>query len=141
MPVRLEWWPVQALAPDGNETEEVLVPAAYIEHLMVYGPERKYLDSDSVPDVLRDPVSIFEGLNRAAFGEAYCYCGKPETRWNGQFNEPPPPDMVFVAYVNYSEDQEALAVFDWEWIPEDPDYPGRPKDWEQRYTRMTWPAI
>jgi hypothetical protein len=141
MPIRVDWWPFQeALAPDGSGRQEVRIPEAYLEHLCANGPERKYYDADAIPDVLREPTSIHQGLRRAEFDESYCYCGKPKARWNGHSEEPPPPGMLFVVYVSLDEDEDRLTVFDWEWVKEDLDNPGCPPDCKQRFTRQTWPT-
>ena len=140
MPVRVDWWYVEdALAPDGKGHQGIYVPEAFVYHLFENGPERKYFDVDAVPDVLRQPTSIHQGLNREEFEESYCYIGKPKTRWNGHFDEKPPPGKIFAVYVIFRGDKDDLAVFDWEWIEEDPNNLGFPPDCDQRYTRQTWP--
>ena len=136
MPVRVEWWSVESLAPDGDGIIDVLVPEGYLDSAGL--STRKRLDADCIPDVLRRPTVIMDGLERAEFDLAHCYYGKPSYRWDGEQEVPPPKGKVFVVYINYSDEKGANVVLDWEWVPEHPRMPGFPKNYSE--ARQTWAA-
>ncbi len=139
MPVRLAVFSVQGLAPDGRGTEEFSIDADHREWLRANGPEWKYYDAGMIPELLRNPTSIFRGLKRQGFAQALCYCGKPATIWvDDQVDAQAPAGMVFVAYI-VRRPGDVWLVWDWDWVPEDITTPGHPDGWQDRYEERTWP--
>ncbi len=139
MPVRLSRYPIFGVSCDGDGREEFIIDEGLHDFLHQNGPEWKYRDSGLIPDVLREPTSIFRGLRRQGFDEALCYCGKPRYRWVGdERRTATPPGMIFAVYI--LPEQDRLLVVDWAWLREHRTEPGHPETWESDYERKTWPT-
>lgn len=83
------------------------------------------------------PTAAYRGLSRGdkapvRLKNGWAICGKPNRAYdNGGGKLPPPADMLYVVYA----DEEGF-VFDWDWVAEDPHYPGHPLDTELRFGEL-----
>lgn len=76
------------------------------------------------------PTSVFRGLRTAAqFQEARAYCGRPRFAVDNNGNHIAPPERKI--YVVFSD--STGHVFDWDWVEEDADYPGKPLEFSSRF--------
>jgi len=106
------------------------------------GNRRKLLEAYLLPEVLREPVGIWQDLKRPGQEQAYCYAGKPSGRYikDTTIHVPCPPKQVFVVYVSGLRLKDGqLKVVKWTWVEEAPDHPGFPIDHTSRFGLRLWP--
>jgi hypothetical protein len=82
-----------------------------------------------VKEVFSSPTVVFAGASSGSLRDGLVFCGKPAHSYNNKGEQlDPPSDMIYMAYVNRSG-----SLFDWDWVPEDPDKPGYPVGWQARF--------
>lgn len=127
---------IEGMGPDGDELG-FIVSRKYLQDLERRGPKQKLFDAYLLPETLRDPLVIFEGLNREDFHDGYCYCSLPSRRKkSATIDVPSPPGMVFLAFVR--PDSRGYIVLDWEWRLADDERPAYPASWEADFGRPKW---
>jgi hypothetical protein len=83
---------------------------------------------------LSAPTSVYRGLNRGSSApqrlcDGWAICGKPNrTFTNDGRAEPAPPGMLYMVFADRSG-----YVFDWDWVREDPAFPGHPLNMDLRF--------
>lgn len=89
------------LHPSGSGTTEFHIPRDRVRHFQRYGSKHKLFECLSIPTVLQDPWTIFQGLEREQQETGYCYAGVPEFQFKEHnITVPPPPEMIFTVYAH-----------------------------------------
>lgn len=105
-----------------------------MRHFLRYGPKHKFFEPLSIPALLQDPLTIFQGLEREQQETGYCYAGVPEFQFKEHnITVPPPPGMIFTVYANAE-----FCVFEWRWEVVDPLDGSCPIDSENRFRQKLW---
>ena len=113
------------------------VDSADLENLKHQPPFVRHNLTTCARVTLLAPTAVYRGLGRgdAATGRLLggwrVYGKPPRARDNTGLAVPVPPGYVFAVYA----DSERY-VFDWDWVKEDPDYPGRPLGWSEHADRL-----
>ena len=132
-------WTLPALNPmsDDNGTWEVFLPQHHVDGLQRCGVTARFARIQLIPDVLVDPVAIFQGWDRDGMSDALCYVGHPSKDYRsvGIETSSAPPNMVFVVYVC-----KTGKIAEWGWVPSDQDNPEYPENFKSRFGRMIWPT-
>jgi hypothetical protein len=137
-------FPIPAFSPTTGGTRTVFLLADTFGKMQRYGPASRIYDiigdrtdpstGSPVQEVLLHPVAVFEHIREHQDG-GYCYSGKPSCRFtNGGSKIPPMPNMVYCVYVN-----NAGRYFESGWEQEDPDKPGYPLGYQDRFKTTIWP--
>jgi hypothetical protein len=122
------------LHPCGSSTTEFHIPKDRMRHFLRFGPKHKFFESLSIPAVLKDPLTIFRGLEREQQETGYCYAGVPEFQFKEHnITASPPPGLIFTVYANAE-----FCVFEWRWEVIDPLDWGCPFDSENRFRQKLW---
>ncbi|MBX3404074.1 MAG: hypothetical protein KF699_11750 [Phycisphaeraceae bacterium] len=84
---------------------------------------------DSAREVVRCPTAVYEGLRTDGdLKGGLAFCGKASRRWTNVGHEPPPSNFVFMVFASSDG-----CVFDWDWVPECKENPGRPRNAAERF--------
>ena len=138
MPVPKGYLATEGMAPCGTRTANFGVPMRDIKDLQAYGPEWKFHAARLIPEALKDPTAILEGLKRHGMDDAVCYVTVPQGTWIREGIEGPfPPGRVFLVFA--AEKDWGFVVLDWESREADIDDPGCPKNWHEDFERKIWP--
>ena len=125
-----------------DETEVTFyVRKAEIDDLRAHGPQEKLDNARFLEECMANPDAIFSGLRRPEQDESLCYSVRP-TRDQDETpvstDSMPRYGFAFLAFVRVAN--MGYVIFDWEWRQEDPDHPGRPIHWQQRFPEeCVWP--
>lgn len=143
MPVEPAHYEIQALCPDTGKLVTLRIMDDDVRRVLATEPrfrffelmgDRKTFTGSCVQEVLRDPLSIWDGLRDRRFG-GRCYVGVPSCRWfDNESSAPPPPGMVFAVFVN-----PRGCVFEWGWEKADEANPELPKGYDKRFGGRIWP--
>lgn len=118
-----------------RESAEFRLSQSSLNHLLRYGPSHKFFEALSIPDVLRKPSAIFQGLERDNFEAGFCYTGIPAHRYlDHNITVPPPPGFVFTIFMD-----KDLVIFDWRWERADSKMARHPLDFKNRFRKKLWP--
>ena len=100
MPAPPGYFALTGLQPDGEGHCQFLVAKKYVDALQTAGPTWKFYNLHLLPEILNDPVVIFQGLNREDLNGGYCYSGLPSKKMKSStITLPPPPGMVALVFV------------------------------------------
>ena len=138
MPIPFDQLPIgEGLDPTGNPGASFFIDRAKVELIEREGPEWEFDDARFIPEAIRNPDAIFEGLKRPNHLKSLCYSVRVTFDPDDEKNQSPPRyGYVFVAFVRPGVG--GYVVFDWEWREEDPDNPGHPSGWVNDFARRTW---
>jgi len=128
----------EGLHPDGTAGAIFYVSRTVLDALQDDGPEWKLEDARFLLEAIQEPDAIFEGLERAGHGDCLCYSVRVSRDPDEDRVELPRYGFVLAAFVRPSG--WGYVIFDWEWREEHPDCPGHPLNWENDFTRQTWPT-
>jgi len=130
-------WTMEALNPYGsNDPLEVWLPQAHVDGLTRKGLETRFARLLLVPEVLKNPEVVFQGLEREGQEEGLCYVGRPSRDFHSTTIEvPAPPGKVFLVFV-----ERGGKVFEWRWEPSEDDEPAYPENYRERFGRVLWPT-
>lgn len=84
-----------------------------------------------VDEVINNPTVVFSGAPSGSLRDGLVFCGKPAHAYNNKGDPLDAPNgMIYMVYIN-----ETGFLFDWDWVPEDPQYTGYPVGWQTRFNR------
>jgi hypothetical protein len=132
---------LKGIGPDGNSEVDFDLSQKSIDHFQRYGPTWKFNGLFVLPDILKNPYVIFQGLMRDNLENAYCYSGIPAKWYRKVYPEEEvdfPSDEVLVAYVELHPNQRFI-IFDWDKRKQDTRKLGYPKNWESDFGDPIWP--
>lgn len=96
----------------------------------------KHFDAYLIPEVLKSPAVVFEGLKREDQSDSLCYARIPSKQYlDAHTTVPPWANRTFAVYMN-----KELKIFDWVWEISDKSNLSYPIDWETRYEKILWTA-
>jgi hypothetical protein len=120
--------------PSGERTRDLWIEQSFVEALTRSGLEARVQRLRLVPEVVRDPCLVFEGLERPSQEAGFCYAGRPSRDFPKRgIDLPAPHKKVFLVFVTASG-----KIFDWRWEDCDPEEPDYPEDWKNRFGRLLW---
>src|SRR5260370_36230411 len=106
---RLGYFTESGLHPSGTGTIDFHIPLDRVRHFQRYGPKHKFFECLSISATLKDPLTIFRGLEREEQESGYCYAGVPGLHFiEHNITASPPPGMIFTVYANAE-----FCVFEW----------------------------
>ncbi len=130
---------VSGVAPCGIGDKDFGVSLRHLQHLQANGPEWKFHAARLIPETLKQPAGIFQGLHRDGMEDAVCYSSVPSGTWiRDRIEGPFPPGRVFLVFAQ--QRRWGLVVLDWESRQADSDNPGWPHNWHEDFTRRLWPT-
>lgn len=139
MPIPSDQLPIgEGLDPAGNAGASFFVDRNALELIEQDGPEWKMEDARFIPEAVREPDAVFQGLKRAGQEESFAYAVRPSHDPDDENATFIPPHLGFVLVAFARTGVGGYVVFDWEWREEDPDNPGHPLGWEADFERATW---
>jgi hypothetical protein len=126
------FYTVKGLDPSGTSECEFKVAAKQVQHLEAHGPAHRYYELISAYEVLKNPLIVFEGLQRHGQEKGLCYVGRPK-RYGHDWSAPGHKNMVFLVCLT-----KEMTIFEWGWEKEDRENPGVPVDVERRFRKAKW---
>lgn len=131
-------WVLEAFDPldqTGVGRRQVWLAQALIEKVSRGVLTPKFYRIQLIPEVLLNPLAVFEGWDRPGHDRDFCYVGIPSKDVRSESIEvPAPPGMAFLVFVTARGN-----VTDWRWEVTDTAIPGYPENWRQRFGRKLWP--
>ncbi len=131
---------IQGLDPRSGEKAIYRLSISEFERFRKYAPTVKTeVDLRCVPEVLKRPVTAFEGIREVHYTElghpehfdslpessGLCICGSPRV-----VQRP----GVFCVFASAD-----LIIIGWDWYDADAEEPDKPRFWETRFRRQVWP--
>ena len=89
------FYTVKGLDPSGSGECDFKIAAKQVGHLETHGPTHRYYELISAGEVLKNPLVIFEGLQRDGQEKALGYVGRPK-RYGYDWSAPGHKNMVFL---------------------------------------------
>lgn len=139
MPIPKDQLPIgEGVYPNGDPGASFFMDRAELDILEGDGPEWKLEDARFIPEAIKDPDAIFQGLKRPGYEESHAYSVRPTHDPDVEELNPVPPRLGFVFLVYVRTAVGGYVVFDWEWRPEDAENPGHPVGGMTDFARRTW---
>jgi hypothetical protein len=120
-----------------NPTIYSVAPKSMWDFLQT-GNSCKYFEALLIPDVIHNPIGIWQGLERDGADEFYCLAGQPDGTYAGQsglrdqisvYNH-----LVFLIFAN-----KEFVISKWRWEEPDSDGSGFPTSHNTRFRNLIWP--
>lgn len=112
------------------------IPTSVLDRYAQSGFASKHFDVYLIPQVLKLPAVVFEGLKREDQSDSLCYARIPSHRYlDADTTVPPWANQTFAVYMN-----NELKIFDWVWEIADEINPSYPTNWKNRYEKILWAA-
>lgn len=131
-------WTLPAFNPHNPNDEpiEVWLDQAHIDGLTKRGLETRFARIQLIPEVLKSPRAIFQGLKREEQEDGLCYAGVPDVdHRNVSITVPPPKSMVFLVFITACN-----KISDWRWEKCDKDALDCPENYRTRFEKILWPT-
>jgi hypothetical protein len=117
--------------PDGNDGHVYYIRTSVLDMICQEEPEWRYGDAELLIPCLQNPRTIYEGLNRDEYRDAFAHVITPEVEW-GQG-----ATWFFLVYTQPMSGADVLM--DYAWRPEDQHFRGRPQGWQEFERGQVWP--